>query len=238
MELYRPPLPLEEEDFFEPELASSLVSSPAPAPVARQLSLEDAPVRPKPRLKYLSSLYRSYLVMEVDGELWVVDQHAAHERIQYERLHRFQIMGPESQGLVIPLSVSLTAAEHEILASHSERFAEVGFAVELGEAEALIKSVPPGLPGAKVSSFFSELLSDLSEEGMTTETPVAQYREKLRAMMACKSSVRARESVTEAEALRLVADLIEAERSPYCPHGRPTRIRLDLAALERLFHRS
>jgi DNA mismatch repair protein MutL len=88
-----------------------------------------------------------------------------------------------------------------------------------------------------VAAFFSELLSDLVDEGLTTETPVAQYREKLRAMMACKSSVRAREAVSEVEALRLVGDLIEAERSPYCPHGRPTRIRLDQSALERLFQR-
>lgn len=239
MELYRPPLPLD-DPFSELELeAAPSPPAPEPAPTpARQLSLEEAPIRSKPRLRYLSSLYRSYLVMEVDGELWVVDQHAAHERIQYERLHRFQIVGPQSQGLVIPLSIPLSAVELELLSSHAERFAEVGFEVELGEAEAQIKAVPPGLPGGKVSSFFAELLSDLCQEGMTTETPVAQYREKLRAMMACKSSVRARENVTEAEALRLVGDLIEAERSPYCPHGRPTRIRLDLTALERLFHRS
>lgn len=238
MELYRPLESGTVEDFGlafdeEPE-DEEQVSTP------EQLPLQVSPVRAAPRLRYLSSLYRSYLVMEVDEELWVVDQHAAHERIQYERLHRFQIVGPQSQGLVIPLSIPVSVAESEALATSAERFAEVGFELELcqEQAEVLIKAVPPGLPGGKVAEFFRELLAELADEGVTSQTPVAQYREKLRAMMACKSSVRAREQVSESEALRLVSDLIEAERSPYCPHGRPTRIRLDLTTLERLFHRS
>ena len=84
-----------------------------------------------------------------------------------------------------------------------------------------------------------ELLAELSSQLPSEKgTPVAQYREKLRAMMACKSSIRARENITSQEAVRLIQDLIQAEHSPYCPHGRPTRIRLDETTLERLFHRS
>jgi DNA mismatch repair ATPase MutL len=250
MELYRPPEPREWPPPPLPKLATPTplavpaVASSEPATSSsgdlkapQQLCFERPSGPSRPRLRYLSTLYRSYLVMEVDGELWVVDQHAAHERIQYERLHRFQIVGPQSQGLVIPLEIELTAVQSEALEAHSERFAEVGFELELNGQQALLKAVPPGLPGGKVAAFFSELLSELVDEGLTTETPVAQYREKLRAMMACKASVRARESVSETEALRLVSDLMEAERSPYCPHGRPTRIRLDLTALERLFQR-
>jgi DNA mismatch repair protein MutL len=240
MELYRPPAVADphQDELQVARERSVPQADPEPIPPAEQLPLA-TPERHRPRLRYLSSLYRSYLVMEVDGELWVVDQHAAHERIQYERLHRFQILGPSSQGLIVPLSLPLTPVEAEVLSTQAERFAEVGFELELLEGgEVLLKAVPPGLPGGKVAAFFSELLSELVDEGLTTETPVAQYREKLRAMMACKSSVRARESVSETEALRLVEDLMEAERSPYCPHGRPTRIRLDLGALERLFHRS
>ncbi len=249
MELFRPLEDGYSDESFElephPSEAATLdLSQPFQAgPLEReaptQLSLEDVPRRGAPRLRYLSSLYRSFLVMEVDGELWVVDQHAAHERIQYERLHRFQILGPQSQGLVVPLSVPITAAEREVIEAQAERFAEVGFELELvGEDEVLIAAVPPGLPGGKVAGFFSELLAELLDEGLTEETPVAQYREKLRAMMSCKASIRARERITEVEALALVKDLIEAERSPYCPHGRPTRIRLDLTALERLFQRT
>lgn len=251
MELFRPQQ-LSDEHATPPRAATPAGSSARPAfsgtartlatepSVPEQLPLEAAASVSAPQIRYLSSLYRSYLVMEVDAELWVVDQHAAHERIQYERLHRFQIVGPESQGLVVPLVIAITAAEQEILRSQAERFAEVGFRFRLSheQLEVELEAVPPGLPAGKVAEFFAELLSDVSDEGMTAETPVAQYREKLRAMMACKSSVRARESVSPSEAVRLVSDLIAAERSPYCPHGRPTRIRLDLTTLERLFHRS
>ena len=244
MELFRPPSPAghsSSEEFldFEAEPPRAVPTEPTPRlPVTEQLSLMGEPGSDRePEIRFLSVLYRSYLVMEVDRELWVIDQHAAHERIQYERLHRFQILGPISQGLVVPIPLELGASEREMLEAHPERLSEVGFEIEVG-AETLLKAVPPGLPGAKVEKFFSELMTELVDEGLTESTPVAQYREKLRAMMACKSSVRAREAVSELEAIRLVRDLIAAERSPYCPHGRPTRIRLDLNALERLFHRS
>ena len=250
MELFRPPTPTtssppsapsRHQEFldFEEEPPMALVSEPRFTPsISEQLPLlDETGADREPEVRFLSILYRSYLVMEVDRELWVVDQHAAHERIHYERLHRFQILGPVSQGLVVPLPLELGASEREMLDAHPERFTEIGFEVDV-TSEPLLKAVPPGLPGAKVEKFFAELLSELVDEGLTESTPVAQYREKLRAMMACKSSVRAREAVSELEAVRLVRDLIAAERSPYCPHGRPTRIRLDLNALERLFHRS
>lgn len=217
MEMYRPPEP-------EPE---------------RQLDLPAQPST-EPRIRYLTRLYSSYLVMEVDDQLWVVDQHAAHERIGYERLHRFQITGPESQGLMVPIEIELNSGEQVFLQAHGERFAEVGFEFEIDEAgKLLLNAVPPGVPPHKVGAFFSELLAEMAtDEVSIRQTPVEQYREKLRAMMACKSSIRAREAISEMEALRLLRDLIKAESSPYCPHGRPTRIRLDENILERLFHRS
>lgn len=231
LEMYRPPNVSQ----------GSAAGSPHGTAIQGTLDTDLTPlVAERPQVKYLSTLFRSYLVMEVDGELWVVDQHAAHERIQYERLHRFQICGPDSQGLVVPLEVSLSPAEAVLLDTHGERFAEVGFEVDrISDESLLLRAVPPGIPIPKVAAFFQELLTELVEDqGSDPEAPVAAYREKLRAMMACKSSVRAREAMTPAEALRLVDDLIVAERSPYCPHGRPTRIRLDLVALERLFHRT
>ena len=232
MELYRPPEP-------SSSISSSEDSGQAFLPDSGQAFLPGASPLAQASLRYLTRLFRSYLVMEVDQELWVIDQHAAHERIGYERLHRFQILGAESQGLVIPMEIDLDSAERIYLEEHGERFTEVGFEFELTAEGARLTAVPPGLKENHVSKFFSELLSELMEDSVTVkDTPVEQYREKLRAMMACKSSIRARESITELEAKALVKDLIAAERSPYCPHGRPTRIRLDEATLERLFHRS
>ena len=224
MEMYRPP------EVPVPERVS----------VAEQVELPNLLEKSQNDIRYLSSLYNSYLVVKVNGQLWVVDQHAAHERISYERLHRFQITGAESQGLVIPFPLELNATEKEHLQQNIERFQELGFDFSQdAQGEFELSSVPPGLPGAKVETFFSELLAELASELPTEKrTPVEQYREKLRAMMACKSSIRARERITEPEVIRLIQDLLKAEHSPYCPHGRPTRIRLDEKTLERLFHRS
>ena len=227
MEMYRPPEP---------------VAAPKIEPPVEESDQEELMPLTKPSIpevEYLTRLYRSYLVVKVDGQLWVVDQHAAHERISYERLHRFQITGPDSQGLVVPFPLNLNAQEKLYLEEHRERFREVGFEFSEEEEEVSLSAVPPGLPGAKVEAFFEELLAELSSQLPSEKgTPVAQYREKLRAMMACKSSIRARENITSQEAVRLIQDLIQAEHSPYCPHGRPTRIRLDETTLERLFHRS
>jgi DNA mismatch repair protein MutL len=192
-----------------------------------------------PQITYLTRLYGAYLVARVDDQLWVIDQHAAHERISYERLHRFQITGPDSQGLVVPFPLTLNPQDRDYLESNKERFQEVGFDFCETEEDIFLSAVPPGLPGGRAEGFFDELLAEMSEQVPSeTNTPVAHYREKLRAMMACKSSIRARERISPEEALRLIEDLISAEHSPYCPHGRPTRIRLDERTLERLFHRS
>jgi DNA mismatch repair protein MutL len=224
MEMYRPPPPQTQLAAVEEEsLQGELLPKRSEQPV----------------VEYLTRLYRSYLVVKVDSQLWVVDQHAAHERISYERLHRFQITGPDSQGLVVPFPLNLNAQDKLYLQEHRERFLEIGFDFEEDGDELSLSAVPPGLPGSKVEAFFGELLDELSSQLPSEKgTPVAQYREKLRAMMACKSSIRARENITHTEAVRLIQDLIQAEHSPYCPHGRPTRIRLDETTLERLFHRS
>ena len=231
MEIYRPPDP--------PAVPESSPQPPIRSTPHTGNQEEATAPPPLPQIAYLTRLYRSYLVARVDDQLWVIDQHAAHERISYERLHRFQITGPESQGLIVPFPLDLNDQEKIYLENHKERFEEVGFAFSIEGEELAISAVPPGLPGAKVETFFSELLSEMQTEAPTGHrTPVEEYREKLRAMMACKSSIRARENISAAEAERLIGDLIQAEHSPYCPHGRPTRIRLDEKTLERLFHRS
>lgn len=254
MELYRPPIsksPPEPGPDGEEELERLFPPRPTVAPPnpvmpvpRRQNADEQGELYPtggsKPEIRYLTRLYRAYLVARVDDQLWVIDQHAAHERISYERLHRFQITGPDSQGLVVPFPLELNAQEKEYLQAHMDRFREVGFEFDSDSdsEEIALSAVPPGLPGAKVESFFGEVLAELMTDAPSeSHTHVAQYREKLRAMMACKSSIRARENITEQEAVRLIEDLLSAERSPYCPHGRPTRIRLDERTLERLFHR-
>ena len=251
MELYRPPDRSIDQEPATEFLAESAEEAPSEPEVAPESPQHDRPTQADqgelytpdpsapPRIEYLTRLYGAYLVARVDDQLWVVDQHAAHERISYERLHRFQITGPDSQGLVVPFPLTLNPQDRDYLEMHKDRFKEIGFDFTDQDDEICLCAVPPGLPGRQVETFFHELLAEMSDQvPSVNRTPVAQYREKLRAMMACKSSIRAREKITADEAIRLIEDLLTAERSPYCPHGRPTRIRLDEKTLERLFHRS
>lgn len=122
---------------------------------------------------------------------------------------------------------------------HRQHFRDLGFECEPEEeCRVRLTAVPPILKNGTEHELFLDLLSELANDELTIKDgTLNRYRERLRALMACKSSVRARERVSPEEAQHLTRDLLKAERSPYCPHGRPTRIRLDEAVLERLFHR-
>lgn len=220
-------------------------SPPAP-PIEKVLELFSpgpsegvAEPAPGPRFQPLAQLHRTYVVGLVDGELWVIDQHTAHERIHYERLAGLAPLGERSQGLLTPELVELTPAAAEFLAGHLEAFRHLGFEVEpFGRDTFQLRGVPVGLQARRVQGAFRQLVEEAAEGLVSVKGSVPeQHRERLRAMVACKVSVKAGDPLTFAEMSRLVHDMLEHEESPYCPHGRPTRVRLDRRALERLFHR-
>ncbi|MBI3924900.1 MAG: DNA mismatch repair endonuclease MutL [Armatimonadetes bacterium] len=189
--------------------------------------------------RVLAQLYNSYLVALVEGELWIVDQHAAHERIQYERLDALSPLGGCVQGLVVPEVLDLPADKAVFLEEAAPEFARLGFEVEpFGGTAFQLRSVPSGIRPQDAMEVFRAVLDEASADVVSVrQTTPERLREKLRAMVACKSSIRARERLSEEEALALVKELALVERLRYCPHGRPTRARLDRKALERLFHR-
>lgn len=199
--------------------------------------LEGDRVRERPAFRPLGQLHRTYIVGLMEGELWVVDQHTAHERINYERLGGLAPVDGGTQGLTVPEVVELPAAQAAFLAGHREAFQALGFEVEPFGSEAFqLRSVPAGLPPSRVVRAFREAIEELAEEG-TSRRSAGEIWERLRAMVACRSSVKAGDPLSFEEMERLVCELQEVEHSRYCPHGRPTRIRLDRATLERLFHR-
>lgn len=190
-------------------------------------------------IEVLAQLSQSYIVALVNAELWVIDQHAAHERIQYERLAHLAVVGPDSQGLVVPEVVEFSPVEAAFLQGHLEDFESLGFEVEsFGGSAFQLRALPPGLKPQHGASVFRSVVEEAANGEVSSKSSTEEkLREKLRAMVACKSSIRARERLSKPEMKQLILDLIKAESSPYCPHGRPTRVRLDLTALERLFHR-
>jgi len=195
------------------------------------------PVRP--RFVPLAQLHDTFLVGLVDGDLWLIDQHTAHERVNYERLGHLAPMGERSQGLLVPEVLEFPPPLAEFLGGHLEDFRELGFEVEPFGGDAFqLRGVPVGLPARRVLEAFRALVEEAAEGGVTVRGTVQEgFRERLRAMVSCKAAVKSGDPLTHAEMTRLVHDMLEVEHSRYCPHGRPTRILLDRRALERLFHR-
>ncbi len=188
----------------------------------------------------LAQLHDTYLVALVRGELWVVDQHTAHERILYERLSHLNPLQQGAQGLIIPEVIELAPLVAELATERMEDLARLGFELEpFGGNAFQLRSVPYGIPARKAVPTLKQVLEELAEERVSVKNHTAEeWREKLRAMMACKAAVKAGDPLEKHEMRVLLRELLEVEHSPYCPHGRPTRVRLDQPTLEKLFHRA
>jgi DNA mismatch repair protein MutL len=205
------------------------------ARLERPIGAEDAEIPP---LGYaLAQLGGIYVLAENRDGLIIVDMHAAHERITYERLKLD--LGSDKlkqQPLLVPLSVEVGAREADLVEEHAEELERLGFAVvRRGPSTVAIQGVPLLLEGADIDALVRDLLSDLSaSEGATrVETAVNE----LLATMACHAAVRANRRLTLAEMNALLREMERTERSEACNHGRPTWTRVTLGDLDRLFLR-
>lgn len=223
-----------------PPTSWSPPASPAARPSTAAVLEAMRPLQVGGSVKILAQLHRTYIVAEVDGELWLVDQHTAHERIWYERLDRLNPLKGCGQGLLVPEVLELAPAAAAFLDGHLEALEDLGFEVEhFGGTAFQLRSLPMGLkPGQG-----SRVLRDVVEEAASGLFSLAgdareRIREKLRAMVSCKSAVKAGDLLQPAEMHALIDEMLKVEHSLYCPHGRPTRVKLDQRALERLFHRA
>jgi DNA mismatch repair protein MutL len=184
-------------------------------------------------------VHRSYIVVESDEGVQIIDQHALHERILYETLRqRIQARPLESQRLLIPEVIRVPADRLEVLESHADLLHRLGVELNLvGPQSVALQAFPTLLSERRVdaSAFVRDLLDQLSERGARPETDTLVHN--VLDMMACKAAVKAGDALTPAEIEALLARRHEAERSSHCPHGRPTTLNLSLRDLEKQFHR-
>lgn len=191
-----------------------------------------------PPLGYaVAQLKGIYILAENADGLIIVDMHAAHERIVYEKLkdqlHRGVVA---SQPLVVPVSLSVTAREADVAESSMPVFAEAGFDItRAGRESLLVRSVPVLLADTDVAGLIRDVLSDFSEFG-ESERIVESLNERL-ATSACHHSVRANRRLTIGEMNAVLRDMETTERSGQCNHGRPTWRRITLAELDSWFKR-
>ena len=206
----------------------------APAPDA---PVPGAPGEVPPLGYALAQLKGVYILAENTDGLVLVDMHAAHERITYERLKCSRDAdGIRSQPLLVPQSVAVSRREVEIAREHSAFFLRLGLAVEAGGEESLIiRQIPAALRDSDVEQLLRDVLADLIEYGSSSR--IEAHMDEILSTMACHGSVRANRRLTIPEMNALLRDMEETERSGQCNHGRPTWTRLSLEELDKLFLR-
>lgn len=209
----------------------------APMPAAAVPSAEAS--RPlAPPLGYaVAQLHGIYVLAQNDAGLVLVDMHAAHERILYEKLKTALDRGvPASQILLIPAVLAVSAGDMASACDNLEVFASLGFELAAaGPTELLVRSVPALLVSAQVPDLVRGLIADLKEYGASGA--MTAHRNEILATLACHGAVRARRQLTLPEMNALLRDMEATERADQCNHGRPTWTQLSMADLDKLFLR-
>jgi len=191
-----------------------------------------------PALGYaIAQLKGIYILSESEQGLVVVDMHAAHERVVYERMKTAFIHGAlQAQPLLVPESLAVSQKEADCAENHSEVFERLGFKVErAGPESLLIRQLPVALQNANVDQLVRDVLSDLLQYGSSER--INEHINELLSTMACHGSVRANRKLTLPEMNALLRDMEATERSGQCNHGRPTWTHVSLTELDKLFLR-
>ncbi len=199
-----------------------------------QMSFMDTQKAPEYRI--VGQVFDTYWIIQLDHEMLLMDQHAAHEKINYERFLA-QINSGEvfTQQMTPPAVISLTIREEETLAENMEYFTKLGFEIRsLGGREYGVFGVPTVLFDIAPEDYFTQTLDRLTEGGR--QEPLLRVLERL-ASMSCKAAIKGGQKISYTEADHLVAELLKLDNPYQCPHGRPTMISMSEYELEKKFKR-
>ncbi|MFA5078408.1 MAG: DNA mismatch repair endonuclease MutL [Dehalococcoidia bacterium] len=221
-------------------LRDTLAKSPLPS--ARP-ELEEASSRPLwephateiPALRTLGQLSASYILAEGEEGLYLIDQHAAHERILFEKITAQRKAGrPDVQGMLEPLTLELSPMHMQSLAGCSALLSELGFTIEpFGGSACLVRAVPSVLSGTPITDAIVEILDELGPEKDADARGLKAAR-----LIACHGAIRAGQKLEAGEQAELIKQLSSTSRPRTCPHGRPTMLHLSSQQLKREFGRT
>ncbi len=219
-------------------MAATAGTDTAATPSAGVSTPAETPVTPSALNIPALQLHNSYLVVETEDGLQIIDQHALHERIVFEQLlARVGVGKLESQRMLLPLTIPASARQMDLLATLEPVLTQLGIEVSpMGPATLAIQAFPSFLERLDAGAFIADLL-ERSEQDLTTLTAEALMHEVLD-MMACKAAVKAGDPLSREQIDTLLAQRHLIDRSSNCPHGRPTTLRLTLKDLDKQFKRS
>jgi len=200
-----------------------------PAFVVAKLPTMELPV-----LRVLGQLANTYIIAEGPDGLYLIDQHAAHERILYDRISaQWTQKEVEVQGLLQPINIELSPREEETLRASKEFLTEFGFTIEsFGDRSYVIRAIPALMARANVIEIISALLDNL-----TSKESTHPWEEKIAQSLACHGAIRAGQQLSNEEMRELIKQLEQTKQPRACPHGRPTMIHLSSHQLEKEFGR-
>ncbi len=191
----------------------------------------------KPTYKFIGIAFKTYIILEINNEMYILDQHAAHERIMYEKVkaNYYQEGEKESQLLLLPDIITLSHKEMDIARDNMEMFENAGFMVEeFGDNTIKLNGVPNICLNLDTKELFLETLDEINTVARTAKQEI---EEKFIATVACKAAVKANMALTEEEVDSLMNELLCLPNPFTCPHGRPTAIKMSKTDIEKKFAR-
>ena len=191
----------------------------------------------KPTYKFIGIVSKTYIILEIGNEMYILDQHAAHERIMYEKVKKnyYSETNKDSQMLLLPDIITLTHKEMDIAKDNMKMFEQAGFSLEeFGENTIKLTGVPTVCIDLDTKELFLETLDEINTVARTAKQ---EKEEKFIATVACKAAVKANMALTREEVESLMDKLLQLPNPFTCPHGRPTVIKMTKYDIERKFAR-
>ncbi len=229
---------LKEDNGYQAEPETARMETAAEA-VPEQLSLFDGKLLSKEaviRHEIIGQLFDTYWLVQYGDRLYIIDQHAAHEKVLYERLMKdLREQTFQSQLLSPPIVLNLSMQEEQLFIKYRQNFADMGFEIEeFGDRAYAVRAVPSNLPGIARHEILLDLLDSLSEisPNISSDTLLDKM-----ASMSCRAAVKGNRQMTAMEAKALIDELLTLENPYNCPHGRPTIISMTKHELEKKFKR-
>ncbi|MDE6972795.1 MAG: DNA mismatch repair endonuclease MutL [Lachnospiraceae bacterium] len=190
----------------------------------------------KEEYQILGQVFQTYFLVAFKDRLFIIDQHAAHEKVKYERLVKeLEAKSVSAQMINPPVVITLTGKEEEVLLQMMENFKALGFEIEaFGSGSYVLRGMPADLYGCSEKEFFMDILDEIADNPMKGTPDVILHK---LASMACKAAVKGNHEMAMAEAEALIDELLTLEDPYHCPHGRPTIISMTKYEMEKKFKR-